>query len=160
MPLPALRRPHSTDALAVEVQKRVLCGEPLERAAADAGIPADVVRDNPAAMRLIDITTPGERGALALTGRTARPALETREGRMAWLIGVVHGDIKTEGVFGQKREFPPNVRATCAKLLGLMGGDYLTRTEVSVTSTAVVQFRIPDNGRAPDIIEVECESTT
>ena len=159
MSLPSLKAHRVEAALALEHRKRVLAGEDPAQAAEAVGVPpsaAPALRDNPAAERFENALAPAERAALTQTDfAQARAALESREGRAAWLAGVMTGELKTEGAFGHRKEFPPAVRLAAARLLGAMHGDFISKVQVQVEEKSVIVFEIPDNGRLPrDVIDV------
>lgn len=154
MPLPSLTAHHAAAANAVEYRKRVLLGEPPEAAAHAVGGPLDKLEQHPAGQALARAIEPDEqqllRDTAAVEPELARGALESREGRTAWLSGVALGTIKHEGAFGNLKQFPPAARLMALRLLGLMHGDYTMKSEVKVTHDAVITFHIPDNGRVPE----------
>lgn len=156
MPLPkiTLVAHRAPDELAREAAKQTLLGAEPEQAAAAVGAPVELVRDNPAAQALVAAVEPDEKQLLQATAAddyaTARRALESREGRAAWLAGVMTGELKIVGAFGNKKEFPPAARIAAASLLGKMYADFTTKHEVTVTEEKVFVFAIPDNGRLPD----------
>ena len=154
MPLPTLKAYRAGDANAREVAKRKLLGDEPEKAAHDVGVPVEAVRDNPSAVALTKALEPEEAELLKMTAEQAdyaraRAALDSREGRAAWLQGVMTGELKVTGAFGQKKEFPPAARLTAAHLLGKMYGDHVIRHEVKVEQQSVIVFAIPDNDRMP-----------
>lgn len=160
MPLPILRAHHAANAAAREYTKRVVLGTDPEQAAAEVGGPRVELERNEAGAALARAIDPEEAALLRATHQIApelaRAALDSREGRAAWLQGVVSGSIKFEGAFGAQKMFPPAVRVAAARLLGQMTGDYVIQHEVKVEHQAVVVFQIPDNGRLPAEQVVEC----
>lgn len=161
MPLPTLgaRAYKAEDANAREYRKRVLLGELPESAAAAVGGPVSALERNESGQLLARAIEPSELDLLrGAPKEQARHALETREGRLAWLEGVIHGDVKAEGAFGNRKEFPPAVRTAAHKLLMQAHGDLVHRVQVDVTENVVHVFRIPDNGRVPESI-VECDQS-
>lgn len=154
MPLPILRAHHAANAAAREYTKRVVLGADPEQAAAEVGGPRVELERNAAGAALARAIDPEEAELLRATNQVApelaRAALDSREGRAAWLRGVVSGAIKFEGAFGAMKTFPPAVRVAAARLLGQMTGDYVIRHEVKVEEHAVIVFQLPDNGRLPD----------
>jgi len=163
MPLPPLKAHHAADANARDWQKRVLLGEDPEKAAHDVGGPVQVLERNDAGQALARAVEPEERLLLLDTVKTdpyvARRALESREGRAAWLAGVATGAIKFEGAFGTTKAFPPAVRVQAAKLLMQMHGDLINRHEIKVEQDSVFVFAIPDNGRVPERLIVDAPPT-
>lgn len=165
MPLPSLRTPHGAQAAnALEYAKRAILTAAPERAAAEVGVPLETVQSHPVVQRLEGAMSPAEQAMLAETYQTdpatARAALESREGRAAWLAGVMLGHVKFEGAFGSRKAFPPAVRIQASRLLGLMHGDFVQRHQVEVTERAVYVFSVPDNGRLPaeHVVEAPPES--
>lgn len=158
MPLPQLHAYKAADANAREYAKRVLLGERPEAAAAAVGAPsAAVLERNEVGQALVRAIEPDELQLLRDTPKElARPALETRENRASWLAGVMTGAIKFEGAFGNMKEFPPAAKLAASRLLGLMHGDFVTRHEVKVEQDSVIVFAIPDNGRVPTHLIVDC----
>lgn len=154
MPLPILRAHHAANAAAREYTKRVVLGTDPEQAAAEVGGPRVELERNEAGAALARAIDPEEAELLRATNQVApeiaRAALDSREGRAAWLAGVVSGAIKFEGAFGAQKMFPPAVRVAAARLLGDMHGDRTIKHEVKVEHQAVVVFKIPDNQRLPD----------
>jgi hypothetical protein len=147
MPLPSLKTYKAAAANALEHRKRVLLGESPEAAAHAVSAPVQVLETHPASQALAETIGARESKLLAQAGE--RAALESREGRQAWLSGVILGHVKYEGSFGIQKDFPPAAKIACARLLGLMHGDFTTKHEVSVSTDAVLVFAIPDNGRVP-----------
>lgn len=157
MPLPDLKpwkHEHVDRANAREFAKRtVLTGDPVV-AAEQIGGPLQLLAVEPEAQRLLRVIDAKEREALAATNvdnpAFTSAALESREGRKAWLQAVISGELKMEGAFGSKRAYPPAVQTTCMKLLLQMNAELLQKHEITVTNETVLVFAIPDNGRLPD----------
>lgn len=154
MPLPSLKAHQAADANAREYQKRVMLGEPPEQAAHTVGGPVDALARNEAGQALARAVE-SELDLLQANPKAGKLALHTREGRAAWLEGIMSGDILFEGAFGTMKEFPPAAKLAASRLRGLMGGDFVTKHEVKVAHDSVIVFAIPDNGRVPDELVVE-----
>lgn len=155
MPLPSLKAHRAADANAREYQKRVMLGESPDAAAAAVGGPAHMLATHEGAQALARATA-DDKALLEGTEdkSVARLALDTREGRAAWLEGVVHGEVKCEGAFGMVKEFPPTLKLKALQLRGQMDGDYVQRFDVNMNQNTVIVFEIPDNGRVPrEIVE-------
>lgn len=164
MPLPRLRTYDVDDANAREFAKRaILTGD--EAAAAHAiGGPVEELKDNPAAIRLSAALKPEEKALLKDTHdaapELARAALESREGRLRWLTGVMAGTLLTQGAFGMQRQFSEASKLSAARLLLQAHGDLIVKHQVEVTEQHVFVFAIPDNGRLPeDVIDMPPEIT-
>ena len=157
MPLPRLirRAAGAADANAREYAKRTLVGEPPEQAAAAVGAPLEVLATHPAAKALERAIDPREAELLRDSElAAARRALESREGRVAWLTGIMTGAVKFEGAFGNLKEFPPAAKIAAGRLLMQMHGDLAIKHQIELTEKAVVVFHIPDNGRLPaDVVD-------
>lgn len=87
--------------------------------------------------------------------KAIKHALETREGRIAWLIEMVEGRVTEprvvsvgDGMSEVEETTPPAAaRLAALKTLGSMYGDYVQRVQLDVREHTV--FVIPDNGRGP-----------
>lgn len=157
MPLPELKQYRVAEANAREYRKRVLLGDAPEQAAHAVGATVEKLEREPRAQEyaagLARAIEPAELELLRETPRDrARPALESREGRIKWLEGVIHGDIKVEGAFGTMKQFPPSVIVSAFKLLQDAYGDRTINHQVTTTEQRVFVFKIPDNGRVPEQI--------
>lgn len=148
MPLPRLKTFHVDDANAREAAKQALLGVPVTAA------PISVTEDNHSAIQLRKSISDSEKELLRVSElEPARKALESRQGRIEWLSGVVVGAIKTQGAFGMSREFGESSKLAAMKLLADMNGDRTVKHTVDVAVQHV--FVIPDNGRLPaDMIDV------
>ena len=156
MPLPTLKRYRVETELAREYQKRKLLGESPERAAAAVGGSVAKLEQDEAGQALARAVEPEELELLRNSPiEHAAPALNSREAREKWLLGVRDGTIRFEGAFGNMKQFPPAARIAAAALLGKMGGDYVQKHEVTVTEERVFVFQIPDNGRVPEQLVVD-----
>jgi hypothetical protein len=87
--------------------------------------------------------------------KEVKHALESREGRIAWLIEMIEGRVKEprtvsvgDGMSEVEDTTPPAAaRLAALKTLGSMYGDYVQRVQLDVREHTV--FVIPDNGGGP-----------
>ena len=163
MPLPSLapyRREKVAAANALEYQKRVLLTGDPEAAAAAVGAPVEALASNEAAQRLAQAVPRVEQELLQSTALVApalaRHALDSREGRIAWLQGVIDGSMKTEGPFGQPRSYSAGDKLRAFMLLQKTCGDYVERHEITHTEEQIITvFQLPTNTRVPDEVIVD-----
>lgn len=87
--------------------------------------------------------------------KAVKHALETREGRISWLIEMAEGRIQEPRTISigdgmseyEMHEPSAGTRLAALKTLGSMYGDYVQRVQLDVREHTV--FVIPDNGRGP-----------